>query len=115
MHQKHRRFLPNRRQQGVAFGAAPKGAALHAAPFGVLVVFHLVRISDVLASFLEPVLAQFLTKFADSENSLSQGDCLKNLLATSYFKVLFFSAAQIKTKMGARFGKKLHFRLPGAC
>ena len=62
---KHRKSLPNGRQQGGAFGAAPKGAALRAAPFGVLVVFHLVRISYVLASFPEPVLARFLTKFAD--------------------------------------------------
>ena len=56
---KHRKSLPNGRQQGGAFGAAPKGAALRAAPFGVLVVFHLVRISYVLASFPEPVLARF--------------------------------------------------------
>ena len=68
---KHRKSLPNGRQQGGAFGAAPKGAALRAAPFGVLVVFHLVRISYVLASFPEPVLGRFLTKFVDSENSLT--------------------------------------------
>ena len=55
-----------------------RGAALRAAPFGVLVVFHLVRISYVLASFPEPVLARFSTKFADSENSLPQG-ALKSL------------------------------------
>ena len=79
MMQKHRKSLPNGRQQGGAFGAAPKGAALRAAPFGVLVVFHLVRISYVLASFPEPVLARFSTKFADSENSLPQGAFLKGL------------------------------------
>ena len=56
-----------------------KGAALRAAPFGVLVVFHLVRISYVLASFPEPVLARFSTKFADSENSLPQGASSKSL------------------------------------
>ena len=76
---KHKKSLPNARQQGGAFGAAPKGAALRAAPFGVLVVFHLVRISYVLASFPEPVLARFSTKFADSENSLPQGASLKSL------------------------------------
>ena len=70
---KHRKSLPNGRQQGGAFGAAPKGAALRAAPFGVLVVFHLVRISYVLASFPESVLARFSIKFADSENSFPRG------------------------------------------
>ena len=39
---KHRKSLPNGRQQGGAFGAAPKGVALRAAPFGALVVFYLV-------------------------------------------------------------------------
>ena len=72
---KHWKSLPNRRQQGGAFGAAP---------FGVLVVVHLVRISYVLASFPEPVLARVSTKSADSENSLPQGACLKSLPATSY-------------------------------
>ena len=52
------------------------GAALLAASLG-FVVFHLVRISYVFASFLEPVLVRFSTKFADSENSLPQGACLK--------------------------------------
>ena len=71
MRPKHRKSLPNGRQQGGAFGAAP---------FGVPVVFHLVRISYVLASFPEPVLARFSTKFADSENSLPQEAFLKGLV-----------------------------------
>ena len=100
---KHRKSLPNGRQQGGAFGAAPKGAALRAAPFGVLVVFHLVRISYVLASFPEPVLARFSTKFADSENSLPQGACLKSLPATSYSRRFSFFVR------GSNFGK---FRSP---
>ena len=63
----------------------PKGAARSAALLGRrrrrrLVVFHLVRISYVLASFPEPVLARFSTKFSDSENSLRQGACLKGLV-----------------------------------
>ena len=62
-------ILTNGRQQGGAFGAAPKGAALHAAPLGVLVVFHLVRISYVFPSFPEPLLACGLCEFADSESS----------------------------------------------
>ena len=37
-------------------------------PLGVLVVFHLVRISYVFNPFSDPVLARFLTKFADSVN-----------------------------------------------
>ena len=41
---KHRNSLPNRRQQGGAFGAAPLG----------FVVFHLVRISYVFGAFLGP-------------------------------------------------------------
>ena len=49
MHQKHRKSLPNGRQQGGAFGAAPLG----------FVVFHLVRISCVFASFPEPILGRF--------------------------------------------------------
>ena len=36
----------------------PKGAALRAAPLG-FVVFHLVRISYVFASFPEPILGRF--------------------------------------------------------
>ena len=56
-----------------------RGTALRAAPFGVLVVFHLVRISYVLASFPEPVLVRFSTKCADSANSLPQGASLKSL------------------------------------
>ena len=70
MKPKHRKSLPNGRQQGGAFG--------------VLVVFHLVRISYVLASFPEPILVRFSTKFADSENSLPQGAFLKSLLEASY-------------------------------
>ena len=58
--------------------APPKGAVLRAALLG-FVVFHLVRISYVLALFLEPVLARFSKKFADSENSLPQGAFLKSL------------------------------------
>ena len=76
---KHRESLSNGRQQGGAFGAAPKGAALRAAPFGVLVVFHLVRISYVLVSFPDPFLARFSTKFTDSKNSFPQGASLKSL------------------------------------
>ena len=49
-----------------------------------LVVFHLVRISYVLASFPEPVLARFSTKFADSENSLPQGAFLKGLVGFAH-------------------------------
>ena len=71
MRPKHRKSLPNGRQKGAAFGAAP---------FGVLVVFHLVRISYVLASFPEPVLVRFSTKFADSVNFLPQGALLKGLV-----------------------------------
>ena len=44
MRPKHRKSLPNGRQQGGAFGAAP---------FGVLVVFHLVKISYVSAFFFD--------------------------------------------------------------
>ena len=80
---KHRKSLPNGRQQGGAFGGAQRGRRFAPPPFGVLVVFHLVRISYVLASFLEPVLVRFSTKFADSENSLPEGACLKSLPATS--------------------------------
>ena len=69
--------LPNGRQQRGAFGAAHKGVALRAAPFGVLVVFHLVRISYVLVSFPETVLVRFSIKFADSENSLPQRGLFK--------------------------------------
>ena len=65
---KHRKSLPNGRQQGGAFGADPKGAALRAALFGFLVVFHLAMVSYVLASFPEPVLVQFSKKIADSNN-----------------------------------------------
>ena len=86
---KHRKSLPNGRQQGGAFGDAPKGVALRAAPFGVLVVFHLVRISYVLASFPEPVLVRFSTKFADSENSLPQGAFLKGLPGFGYQHIHF--------------------------
>ena len=49
--------------------APPQGGGASRRPLGVLVVFHLVRISYVFASFPEPVLARFLTKFADSESS----------------------------------------------
>ena len=49
MHQKHRKSLPNGRQQGGAFGAAPLG----------FVVFHLVRISYTFALFPEPMLGRF--------------------------------------------------------
>ena len=45
---KHRKSLPNGRQQGGAFGAAQGGGASRR-PLGVLVVFHLVRIYYVLA------------------------------------------------------------------
>ena len=48
--------------------APPKGAALRAAPLGVLVLFHLVRISYVSASLPEPILARFSSKFAGSVN-----------------------------------------------
>ena len=63
--------------------APPQGGGASRRPLGVLVVFHLVRISYVFASFPEPVLARFSTKFADSENSLPQGACLKGLVAGS--------------------------------
>ena len=57
----------------------PKGAARSAAPLGRrrrrrLVVFHLVRISYVFALFPEPVLARFLTEFADSESFPADSD-----------------------------------------
>ena len=87
MHRKHRKSLPNGRQQGGAFGATPRARRFACAsrrPLGVLVVFHLVRISYVFASFPEPVLARFLSKFADSESLVSQGACLKGLVAGSY-------------------------------
>ena len=83
MHQKHKKSLPNGRQQCGAFGAAPRGRRF-APPLGVLVVFHLVRISYVLASFPEPVLARFLSKFADSESLVSQGACLKGLVGFAH-------------------------------
>ena len=67
---KHRKSLPNGRQQEPQRGRRRRRR---------LVVFHLVRISYVLASFPEPVLARFSTKFADSENSLPQGAFLKGL------------------------------------
>ena len=57
---------------------------LFRSPFGVLVVFHLVRISYVLASFLEPVLVRFSTKFGDLENSLPHGACLKGLVSFAH-------------------------------
>ena len=66
-------------KQGGALGAAPKEAALRATPFGVLVVFNLVKISYVFASFPELVLARFSTKFTDSENSLPRGAFLKSV------------------------------------
>ena len=53
MHQKHRKSLPNRRQQGAAFGGAPRGAALRGDPLG-FVVFHLVRIVYAFGEFPEP-------------------------------------------------------------
>ena len=70
---KHRKSLPNGRQQGGAFGAAQGGGASRR-PLGVLVIFHLVRISYVFASFSEPVLAVFLTKSDDSDNFPSDSD-----------------------------------------
>ena len=63
----------------------PKGAAPKAPPcclpFG----------KDFLcfASFPEPVLARFSTKFADSENSLPQGAFLKSLPEASYQEFFF--------------------------
>ena len=66
---KHRKSLPNGRQQ-----APPQGGDASRRPLGVLVVFHLVRISYAFASFLEPVLVRFLTKFADSESSPADSD-----------------------------------------
>ena len=58
----------------------PKGEALRAVPLGVLVVFHLVRISYVFASFQEPVLVRFSIKLADSVNFLPQGACFEGLV-----------------------------------
>ena len=52
-------------------------------PPGFLVGLHLVRISYVLASFPEPVLARFFSKFANSDSLVSQGACLKGLVAGS--------------------------------
>ena len=72
---KHKKSVPNGRQQGGAFDAAPLGRRRR----GRLVVFHLVRISYGFGPFSEPVLARFSTKFADSENSLPQGAFLKSL------------------------------------
>ena len=62
---KHRRSLPNGRQQ------EPKGAARSAASLWRrrrrrLFVFHLVRISYAFGSFSEPVLARFLSKVRKS-------------------------------------------------
>ena len=79
---KHRKSLPNGRQQEPQRGRREAPPCLGRRR---LVVFHLVRISFVLASFPEPVLGEFPTKFADSENSLPQGACLKSLPATSYY------------------------------
>ena len=58
---KHRKSLPNARQQG-APSAPPKGAALRAAPLG-FVVCHLVRISYVLPHFPGPFWADFPNLF----------------------------------------------------
>ena len=50
MKQKHKKSLPNGRQQGGgAFGAAPLG----------FVLFHLVRICYAFGSFPEPILDRF--------------------------------------------------------
>ena len=68
----------------VAPSAPPQGGGASRRPLGVLVVFHWVRISYVLASFPEPFLVRFSTKFADSENSLPQGAFLKSLPEASY-------------------------------
>ena len=68
---KHRKSLPNGRRQEPQRGRRRRRR---------LVVFHLVRISYVLASFPEPVLARFSTKVGDSENSLPQGACSPNRL-----------------------------------
>ena len=56
--------------------APPQGGGALRRPLGVLVVFHLVRISYVFASFPEPILARFLTTFDDCENYLSDSDDL---------------------------------------
>ena len=75
MMQKRRKSLPNGRQQEPQRGRRRRR---------LLVVFHLVRISYVLASFPEPVLVRFSTKFADSENSLPQGASLKGLVGFAH-------------------------------
>ena len=64
--------------------APPQGGGASRRPLGVLVVFQLVRISDVFGPFSEPVLARFLTEFDDSMNSLLQGACSRGLVAASY-------------------------------
>ena len=53
MRPKHKKSLPNGRQQGGAFGA-PQGGGASRRPLGVLVVFHLVRISYVFGPFPGP-------------------------------------------------------------
>ena len=64
MRPKHRKSLPNGRQQESQRGRREAPPLLRRR----LVVFHLVRIPDVWASFPEPVLVRFLTKLADSES-----------------------------------------------
>ena len=76
---KRRKSLSNGRQQEPQRGWREAQPPLGWRRRRRLVVFHLVRISYVLASFPEPVLGRFSTKFADSENSLPQGAFLKGL------------------------------------
>ena len=64
--------------------APPQGGGDSRRPLGVLVAFHLVRISYAFGQFSEPVLARFLTEFDDSVDFLSQGACSRGLVAASY-------------------------------
>ena len=60
MKQKHRKSLPNGRQQNPRWRRAKRAAPLGQRRRRRLVVFHLVRISCVFASFPEPILGRFL-------------------------------------------------------
>ena len=72
--------LPIRRRQFGAFGATPKG---------LLAVFHLLRISNVFASFPEPVLVRFLTESSDSNSSPPDSETLPVALLPGYRLLLY--------------------------
>ena len=79
---KHRKSLPNRRQQG-APSAPPKGAALRAAPLG-FVVCHLVRISYVSGAFSGALLGLHGPETRRTKNS-GTGPVLRVPLSSGLF------------------------------